>query len=113
VETGGERDPENAVGDGGASIGPYQIMWVYWFDAQQYDPSLSSNGNNYQNCKGPGSYQYSERVIQAYMDRYATRSRLGHTATNEDIARIHNGGHNGYKKSSTLAYWQKVERHLQ
>ena len=25
VETGGESDPENAVGDGGKAIGPYQI----------------------------------------------------------------------------------------
>ena len=112
VETGGERDPENAVGDGGASIGPYQIMWAYWYDAQQYDQSLTNNGNTYQNCKGAGSYQYSRRVIQAYMDRYATPSRLGHTATSEDIARIHNGGPNGYKNPNTLAYWQKVQQYL-
>ena len=112
VETGGESDPENAVGDGGASIGPYQIMQDYWIDAQQYDPSLNDNGNTYVNCMGPGSFEYSRRVIQAYMNRYAIPSRLGHTATNEDIARIHNGGLNGYKKPRTLEYWRMVEQYL-
>ena len=64
VETGGSRDPENAVGDGGNAIGPYQIHKVYWQDAVSYDRSLTSSGKTYQNCRGPGSYQYSERVMQ-------------------------------------------------
>ena len=43
------------------------------------------------------------------MDRYATERRLGHPATDEDIARIHNGGPNGYKHDSTLGYWEEVK----
>lgn len=27
-------------------------------------------------------------------------------------ARIHNGGHNGWKKQSTVAYWRKVQRRM-
>jgi hypothetical protein len=46
----------------------------------------------------------------AYMDRYATAERLGHEPTIEDIARIHNGGPDGYKKSSTDKYWEKVKK---
>ena len=42
------------------------------------------------------------------MCRYATKERLGHDATNEDIARIHNGGPNGWRSSSTEGYWRKV-----
>ena len=51
--------------------------------------------------------------MQSYMNRYATEARLGRKPTNEDIARIHNGGPNGYKKESTLKYWKKVEKCLQ
>jgi hypothetical protein len=51
-------------------------------------------------------------IFRAYMSRYATQNRLGHAPTNEDIARIHNGGPNGYKNSNTVAYWNKVRQHL-
>lgn len=53
------------------------------------------------------------------MQRYATVKRLGRVPTVEDIARIHNGGPNGYKKTATTPaqklklknldkYWAKV-----
>ena len=112
VETGGDYDPEIAVGDNGASIGPLQIQRVYYNDAVQYDPSLQSgryNGYTYDNCMGPGSFEYSKKVGDAYMARYATAKQLGHTPTDEDFARIHNGGPNGWKRSATLGYWQKVQ----
>ena len=105
-------DPLTAVGDNGTSIGPYQISEAYYNDAVEQTPSLQDNGQTYQNVMGPGSCAYSERVIQAYMDRYATVARLGHTATDKDIARIHNGGPNGFRRSSTLKYWKKVQAYL-
>ena len=46
------------------------------------------------------------------MARYATERRLGRTPTYEDVARIHNGGPNGYKKTATYKYWQKVKKKL-
>ena len=109
VETGGEADPLTAVGDGGASLGPYQISEAYYDDAVEQTPSLQDNGRTYQNVMGAGSCAYSEMVIQAYMDRYATVARLGRTATEEDIARIHNGGPNGYQEASTIPYWNLVQ----
>ena len=112
METGGHKDPLNAVGDQGRSRGPYQIMEDYYDDAVQHDPSLRDGGKRYKNVSGPESKEYSRRVIQAYMNRYATETRLGHPATDEDIARIHNGGPNGYQKDSTLGYWEKVKKHL-
>ena len=54
----------NAVGDGGLAIGPFQIHRVYWEDAVAYDPSLTANGQKYENCKGAGSVEYSKKVIQ-------------------------------------------------
>ena len=74
VETGGEADPENAVGDGGKAIGPYQIHEVYWQDAKSYDSSLVANGETYQNCKGSGSFNYSERVMQVIFINSETQS---------------------------------------
>ena len=33
------------------------------------------------------------------MKRYATKAQLGHEPTAEDVARIHNGGPDGWKKT--------------
>lgn len=108
VETGGHHDPWNAVGDGGRSIGPYQIMWAYHYDAKQYDRSLPP----YAAMKGPNSFDNSERVMQAYSCRYTTPRRLGRTPTFQDFARNHNGGPNGYKNSRTYNYYRKCLRYL-
>ena len=112
METGGIPEPRDAIGNNGGLYGPYQITYNYWFDASKEDPSLTYDGRSWENTKGPGSYHYSEKVMQAYMNRYATYNRLGHYATDEDIARIHNGGPNGYKMPATLHYWKKVEKQL-
>ena len=109
VESNGDV---NAVGDGGQSIGKYQIKRAYYQDAVEYDSSLKGSGKQYESCKGPGSDEYSKRVIRAYMKRYATPERLGRTPTNEDIARIHNGGPDAWKNESTKGYWEKVRREL-
>jgi len=98
VESGGNED---AIGDAGNSIGPYQIQYNYWLD--------SGAPGVWENCKGPGSKIYSELVMERYFNRYATEARLGHKPTYEDLARIHNGGPNGYKKSATIGYWNKVK----
>ena len=112
VETGGVSDPENAIGDNGAAIGPLQIHRVYYNDAVQFDHSLQSgryDGYTYERCMGEGSFEYSKNVGNAYMSRYATEARLGHAPTDEDFARIHNGGPNGWRNSETLKYWYKVQ----
>ena len=88
----------DAVGDNGNAIGPYQIWYVYWQDAIEHRPEI---GGSYHNCVNK---EYSEKIVSAYWDRYATKKRLGRVVTNQDRARIHNGGPNGYKKFSTLKY---------
>ena len=113
VETGGEpNDGVGARGDGGSAIGPYQIHRIYHTDAAERDKTLT----NYQSCLS--SKSYSERVMKAYMNRYA-RAELrrlqagqGTRADVEKIARIHNGGPRGHKKRATDGYWAKVARHL-
>lgn len=100
----------DAVGDDGNAIGAYQIWYDYWYDAVTFsshdDLELS---DEYKSCYDK---EYSEKVVLAYWDRYATINRLGRTPTNQDLARIHNGGPNGYKKNATVGYWNKVKARL-
>ena len=94
VETSGRLGP--IVGDGGAALGPLQIHRGYHLD--------SGVDGAYSNCS---SLAFSKRVVRGYMARYATKRRLGRNPTPVDIARIHNGGPNGYKKKATLGYAKK------
>lgn len=91
----------NAIGDAGKAIGIYQIHRPYWQDAVDHDPSI---GGEYKDCFNP---EYARRVVIAYMDRYAPPN-----ASDEILARIHNGGPRGHKKSATLKYWSKVKKKM-
>ena len=94
---------DDAVGDGGDSIGAYQIQYAYWKDATDFDKSI---GGSYQDCKDS---EYSRKIVLGYWSRYAIIDRVGEEVTDEDRARIHNGGPNGYKRNSTNKYWTKVK----
>ena len=112
VETGGESDPANAVGDGGRAIGPFQIHQAYWADAVEHDPSI---GGEYADCRDE---EYARQIVLAYLSRYCK------VWTDENVARIHNGGGGILKRQhSTKAkdkkawanntkYWSKVRGHL-
>ena len=88
---------------GGRASGPFQIHRPYFDDATQHNPGLLSGGKTYEDCAGPGSTKYSEDVVRSYIGQYATESR---SPTDEDFARIHNGGPNGYKNPATEKYWE-------
>ena len=101
VETGGERDPDAAVGDGGKALGAYQIWRIYWVDACEYDPSLRVRG-----YQAVTDREYAERVVIAYLSRYARDWSI------DTIARIHNGGPAGATKrrKATDCYAAKARR---
>ncbi len=106
VESGGD---DCAIGDEhlqNKAYGLYQIRMPYYMDALEFNPDL---GGNFVNVWGQGSKEYSEGVVESYMGRYATEGRLGHVPTNEDIARIHNGGPNGHNNPRTVPYWNLVK----
>jgi hypothetical protein len=63
-----------------------------------------------QDCKG--NRALSLKICKAYINHYATAKRLGRKPTIEDMARIWNGGPNGWKKESTQKYWRGVKEHL-
>jgi len=105
IRTVESNNNPDAVGDNGKAIGCYQIWRPYWQDAVEH----SGLHGGYRDCF---QCDYADLVVRGYMKRYATEKRLGRPVTQEDIARIHNGGPNGYKKKSTEKYWQKVKKVL-
>lgn len=95
VETSGKRGP--ILGDNGRALGPLQIHRAYHADARI--------GGDYARC---ADLDYSRRVVSAYLQRYAPQAwAAGDVST---LARIHNGGPRGDKKTATIGYAAKVTR---
>ena len=97
VETGGCRNPDLAIGDGGAAIGALQIHRAVVIDVNR----IAGTSYTHQQMTNRVA---ARRVCEIYLTRYAAGK------TNEEAARIWNGGPIGYKKSATLAYWNKVKK---
>ena len=99
VETGGMAQPQDAVGDSGRSIGPYQISQAYWAD--------SGVRGAWTSCKDRA---YAEAVMLAFWKRYCPEAlRLRDLET---LARVHNGGPRGDRKDATLVYWKRIQGRL-
>lgn len=108
VESNGNS---KAVGDGGLAIGQFQIHEVYFNDAKDYD---AKNGGKFKLAKAKYSDCFNpiiaEQVVHAYLQRYsASDLKAGRW---EVVARKHNGGPNGHQRKATVAYWNKVKKHL-
>lgn len=91
-----------AIGDKGlknTAYGCLQITQPYMTDALGPNRKAEETLHN---------KDLSIQAMNAYMTRYATARRLGRPATAQDIARIHNGGPNGWKIDTTLGYWKKI-----
>ena len=102
VETGGLPNAgKGAVGDKGASIGPYQIQRAYHTDARM-------KAGRYEDCSTDASY--SEQTMLAYFARYAPKAL--ESKDWETLARVHNGGPKGHTKKATEAYWAKVKKEM-
>lgn len=99
VETGAHPDPANARGDGGRSLGPYQITWAYWKD--------SGVAGRYERVR---NRTYAKRVMIAYWQRYCPQALAKGDC--QTLARVHNGGPNGLRMAKTAGYWLKVRRTL-
>lgn len=103
VESGGN---DLAIGDNGKAYGCLQIHVSYVQDASEY-------ANHPWEHEDAFDRKVAIQIFTAYIDRYATAKRLGKPVTAEDIARIHNGGPNGYRKVATEKYWLKVKAVLE
>lgn len=102
IESGGN---EFACGDGGEAYGILQLHKEYVQDAAEHAGYSWVHDSAWDPIA-------SVAILNAYMQRYATSDRLLRDVTAEDIARIHNGGPDGYKKESTILYWKKVQAEL-
>lgn len=69
-------------------------------------------GTHFQAKDCLGNRELSIWIFNHYMAIYATKARLGHKPTNQDKARIWNGGPQGYCNKSTLCYWNRVKSKL-
>ena len=103
VESGGDI---LAVGDEGKALGCLQMHAEYVADAAEF----AKKDWVHRDALDP---KKSIDIFAAYMDRYATEERIGREVTAEDIARIHNGGPNGWNNPNTELYWSKVKNRLE
>lgn len=101
VESGGRADLPD--GDGGRAIGAYQVHVAYWTDARL--------PGRYEDCR---KEDYARTVVLAYWTRYAPGALAALDRGTRPLeaaavlARIHNGGPQGHRRTSTLGYWQRV-----
>ena len=96
----------NAIGDNGLAYGCLQLHAAYVQDAAEY----ARQDWVHEDAFDP---ETAKQIVRAYMARYATKKRLGREPTYSDLARIHNGGPQGFKKTATDKYWQKVKKKLE
>jgi hypothetical protein len=85
------------LGDNGKSLGPLQISRAYHADSRV--------AGNYEQV---ADLAYARRVATAYLKRYAPAA--WEAGDVETLARVHNGGPAGARKTATLHYAEKVRR---
>ena len=104
------KDDANAIGDNGNAVGAYQIWKIYVDDVNRI-------------FKTWRPHPFQRMYIYTYADRFnKEKSRemvtiyLKHYGKNksfEAMARIHNGGPNGWKKECTKPYWLKIKARME
>lgn len=95
----------SAVGDNGKALGVLQIWDVVIQDVNRVTGSRYVHADAFDPAK-------ARAICRAYLAHYGTAKRLGRQPTDEDLARIWNGGPNGWRNTSTLKYWHKVAKVL-
>ena len=104
------RGDANAVGHNGRAIGAYQIQKIYVDDINRIVELCGEKAFSFYWHRW--DRDISRLMVDIYISYYATRKRIGREPTFEDMARIHNGGPDGWRKESTKPYWQKVKKRL-
>lgn len=96
------NNSDSAVGDDGKAIGRYQIWRIYYEDAKEFDKSISFSYKSVTNKAN------AEKVITSYLNRYGKKFIQNNDWVS--LARIHNGGPNGYRNPATLGYGRKFQK---
>ena len=132
IEQVESRGVANAVGDGGRSIGAYQLSKAAVDDVnlylQGFEAKLGLSQTTYYTYEDRLDKSKSRRIAEWYIKRW-TSGRGGYRVSLEAKARIFNGGPNGWcndpdffikggytreraenKIANTKAYWAKIEK---
>lgn len=104
VESSGN---DSAIGDDGRSVGPLGITEICRADVNRF-----TKGHPYYTREDCFNRDKAVEMFHVYISHYCTRKRLGRDPQWQDVARIWNGGPDGWKESATLAYWEKVRKEL-
>ena len=106
VESAGRVD---AIGDSGQAVGCLQIHPEVVYDINRIYPCLKyGRALRYDKNKSIDiCYRYLEHYGRAY------EKKTGKKVTMEILARCWNGGPSGWKKQSTVKYWNKVKKELE
>ena len=97
VESGGNNHARGRHGE----LGPLQIQPAVVADVRRI------TGRRYAWGSMTNRVLASE-VAQAYIGHYATEARIGRPVTDQDRARIWNGGPDGWRSRRTAASWTRV-----
>ena len=117
------RGDANAVGDNGGAIeavGAYQIHQIYLIDVNRIlgkdKYSIYDRTNRNKSREIVTIYlNYYWDYLQSYRlnSKFWRDTKTVQEFRLECMARIHNGGPDGWRKESTKAYWQKVKVRLE
>jgi len=105
VESGGEKYPDSCIGDNGNAVGCLQIWKIVVDDVNRIQKKEVFTYND--RLTRPKSVRMAEIYLNHYGARY--KRLTGKEPTLEVLARMWNGGPDGYKKQSTVIYWEKVK----
>ena len=102
VESGSNPD---AIGDNGKAVGIYQLHKCVVDDVNE----IYSMEFKYSDRFKP---QLAKVIAQLYLRYWGIQyeKKTGKKVTLEVLARCFNGGPKGYKKESTVKYWNKIKK---
>jgi len=92
-----------AIGDQGRALGSMQIWQCVVTDANRIAHTSYSHADTFDRTK-------ARAIASIYLNYYGRR--IGHAPTDQDYARMWNGGPSGHKKTVTLGYWAKIKKEL-
>ena len=107
VESGGNLD---AIGDGGKAQGCLQIRQCVIDDVNKFYPKYYRE--QLYVLDDAFAKDKAIEICWLYLKHWGEvyQKKTGKKPTIEVYARIWNGGPNGWKKKSTLKYWEKVKK---
>ena len=106
------RNNPDAIGDNGKAVGIAQIHPVCVRDVNRI-LKLQQKTKRY-TIEDRKSVAKSKAMMKIYLEFYGERYRrqTGKQPTQQILARIWNGGPDGWKDKATIAYYQKVAKRL-